>query len=139
VGHNEWVARNEIQNPDGLEGNRWIVDYEGNYYWLKTILDEKDDPAMMPASFQEAIMPLRKTGETYRVIWRKGGKRPQLVNPNLIRGWKKQFPIHTGYDHPNEIFAYLFQAELTRKIMEEEPSDDMMTKKTMEWARKELR
>jgi hypothetical protein len=73
------------------------------------------------------------------VIWRKGGKRPQLVKPNLIRGWKKQFPIRTGHDHPNEIFAYLFQAELTRKIMEEEPSDDMMTKKTMEWARKELR
>ena len=80
----EWVARNEIQNPDGLEGNRWIVDYEGNYYWLKTILDEKDDPAMMPASFQEAIMPLRKTGETYRVIWRKGGKRPQLVTAGSL-------------------------------------------------------
>ena len=139
VERDEWVERNEIQNPDGLEGNRWIVDYEGNYYWLKTILDEKDDPAMMPASFQEAIMPLRKTGGTYRVIWRKGGKKPQLVDPNLIRGWKKQFPIRAGHDHPNEIFAYLFQAELTRKIMEEEPSGDPMTKKTMAWTRKELR
>lgn len=139
VEQDEWVARNEIQNPDGLEGNRWVVDYEGNHYWLKTILDENDDPARMPASFREAIMPLQKTGKTYRVIWRKGEKKPEVVDPNLMRDWKKQFPIRAGHDHPNEIFAYLFQSELTRKIMEEEPSGDPMTKKTMAWARRELK
>lgn len=139
VEHDEWVARNEIQNPDGLEGNRWVVNHEGNHYWLKTILDDKDEPARMPASFREAIMPLQKKGETYRVILRKGEKKPELVDPDLILGWKKQFPIRVGHDHPNEIFAYLFQAELTRKIMEEKPSVDLMTKKTIEWARKELK
>jgi len=139
VERDEWVARNEIQNPDGLEGNRWIVEHEGNHYWLKTILDEMDEPAQMPGSFREAIMLLQKSGESYRAVWKKGEKKPQLQAPAMIADWKKQFPIRVGHDHPNEIFAYLFQAELTRKLKGEESSDDPMTRKTMEWARKELK
>ena len=139
VKRDEWVERHEIQNPDGLEGNRWVVKYEGKHYWLKTILDEGDDPAMMPASFREAVIPLQKEGETYQAVWREGEKKPELVDPDLISGWKEQFPIRVGHDHPNEIFAYLFQAELTRKINGEAPSNDAMTRKTMAWARKELK
>jgi hypothetical protein len=139
VERDEWVERNEIQNPDGLEGNRWIVEHEGNHYWLKTILDEEDDPARMPASFREAVMPLQKVNDTFRAVLKKEEKKPQLVDPAVISDWKNQFPIRVGHDHPNEIFAYLFQAELTRKIEGEEPSGDPMTKKTMAWARKELK
>ena len=115
------------------------MEHEGKHYWLKTILDEQDDPAMMPGSFREAVMSLQKAGETYRAIREKGGKKPRLVDPELISDWKNQFPIRVGHDHPNEIFAYLFQAELTRKIEGEEPSGDPMTQETMEWARKELK
>ena len=139
VERDEWVESHEIKNPDGLEGNRWIVEHEGNHYWLKTILDEEDDPARMPASFREAVMPLQKANDTFRAVLKKEEKKPQLVDPAVISDWKNQFPIRVGHDHPNEIFAYLFQAELTRKIEGEEPSGDPMTKKTMAWARKELK
>jgi hypothetical protein len=139
VERDEWVEQNEIQNPDGLEGNRWVVVHEGNYYWLKTVLDEMDDPAKMPGSFREAVMGLQKEGDSFRVVWKKVEKKPQLLDPGVLSNWKKQFPIRTGHDHPNEIFAYLFQAELTRKIEGEEPAGDPITQKTMEWARKELK
>ncbi len=135
----EWVERNEIQNPDGLEGNRWIIEHEGNHYWLKTILAEEGDPARMPDSFREAIIPLQEVGGIYRADLKKGEKKPLLVDSSLIKGWKEQFPIRFGHDYPNEIFAYLFQAEMTRRLLGEEPSDDVMTSNTMKWARKNLK
>lgn len=93
----------------------------------------------MPGSFREAVMPLKQSRGHFEVIRRKGEKTHELLDAALISDWKKRFPIRVGHDHPNEIFAYIFQAELTRKIMGEEPSGDPMTKKTMAWARKELK
>ena len=80
-------------------------------------------------------MPRRVTKEGYEVIRSEGEEKPQLAEPDLILGWKEQFPIRFGYDHPNEIFAYLFQSGLARKINGEEPSVHPMTKKTMKWVR----
>jgi hypothetical protein len=61
------------------------------------------------------------------------------VSGEVILKWKEQFPIRVGHDHPNEISAYLFQAELGRLLKGMKPSEDEMTRKTMAWCRKELR
>ena len=134
----DWVEKNEIQNPDGMAGNRWVVSNEGKFYWLKTTLSENDEPAKMPGSFQEAVLPLVKEGGVYRTVRAEGAKTPNVIDPAVLSDWKKQFPIRVGHDHPNEIFAYLFQAVLVRALAGEEPSDDAMTRKTMAWSRREL-
>jgi len=139
VAENHWVAANEISNPDGLDGNRWVIPHEGQFYWMKTMLKIEDEPARMPQSFREGVFPLDKRGKEYVTQSGGEGKPPKQVSGEVILKWKEQFPIRVGHDHPNEISAYLFQAELGRLLKGMKPSEDEMTRKTMAWCRKELR
>ena len=139
VEENVWVKKNQISNPDGMEGNRWVIEYEDKYIWLKTILNVEDEPAKMPGSFREMAFQLVKVGDLFLTMHIDGEDVPQAADPEVLKKWKEQFPIRVGHDHPNEIFAYLFQAELRRKLKGEKPGEDEMTKKTMEWSWRELR
>lgn len=115
----KWIQARQVSNPDGLDDN-WVAEVreenETKPYWIGTILPAKKPLHIMGRDFVTIAVPLVKNqdGEYDMKLSNaaegEGDVAPEYVLLEELKSFISRFPIRGGYDHPNEVAAYLFTA-----------------------------
>ena len=137
----EQIAKNQVSNPDAPIAE-WIIPAEnGEYFWVRTLIKETPEIAVMGRDFTDRVFVIEKDGELFKV---KKDEKGQLVFVEMseIDFYANSFPVTTGIDHPNEISAYMF-ADYFKSIFADEkpfeninPEAEENTKQFIEWINK---
>jgi hypothetical protein len=120
----EWIDARQVTNPDGTDED-WYVRVQGKDdacaepYWIGTILVGEKPIPTMGRDFSGVAVQLRLVEDHYEMlvddddvpVYRQLSEFPELY---------AQFPIRHGYDHPNEIAAYLCPGILLNDGADEE-------------------
>lgn len=117
-----WVQERQISNPDGLNDN-WVAEVreqnEIKQYWIGTILPAKKPLHIMGRDFVTIAISVSEADDgTFRMrlsnpedaTEEEGQGVPEYVLLEELKTFTSRFPIRGGYDHPNEVAAYLFTA-----------------------------
>ncbi len=143
-----WVQERQISNPDGLDDN-WVAEVreqsEVKPYWIGTILPANKPLHQMGRDFVTIAVPLsKKENGEYEMRLSKsedgeGEGVPEYVLLEELKSFTSRFPIRGGYDHPNEVSAYLFTAITHNELPESvEGEAAEVLNATQEWFKQNL-
>ena len=137
----EKIAKNQVSNPDAPIAE-WIIPAKnGEYFWVRTLLKETPEIAVMGRDFTDRVFVIEKDGALFRV---KKDKNGQLIYVEMsdIDFYANSFPVTTGIDHPNEISAYMFADYFKSIFADEKPFENINpeaednTKQFIKWVKK---
>lgn len=106
-----WIDERQVTNPDGVSDD-WVLDVrtdanETAPYWIGTILRGEKEVHTMGRDFVGVAVPLeRQQNGNYEMRLDEEGK-PALIPIAELTAMTSRLPIRRGYDHPNEVAAYL--------------------------------
>ena len=115
-----WIDERQVTNPDGLSDD-WVLQIpiptetsslsdQADAYWVGTILLEDKPLHAMGRDFVGIAAPLRKRPDnSFEMLVGEDGL-PEFTRLNELTAVTSRLPIPAGYDHPNEVAAYLFTA-----------------------------
>ena len=113
-----WIDQRQVTNPDGTDEN-WIVllttseDQPPKPCWIGTILVGDRSVPIMGRDFSGVAVQLEKVEEGYQMVVGADGV-PVHQPLKEFEVLTSRFPIRLGYDHPNEVAAYLFSKMMMR-------------------------
>ena len=146
IADNREVRIDQVSNPDAPIAEWLIPDPEKNdsYYWLRTLLKKGSGVPVMGKDFVDKVFSIEKVNKQYSI---KKDEMENLVNTTIegIPFYKNSFPISRGFDHPNEISAYMFseyfQALATKSnpFKDATPEASKNTAAFVEWVNNSMR
>jgi hypothetical protein len=103
------IQLHQVSNPDAPIAE-WLIpipEDETSYYWIRTLLKEGPRVPAMGKDFVDTVFAVQERNGAFIV---KRNVKGQLLSTGLsgIESYKNSFPIQRGFDHPNEISAYMF-------------------------------
>lgn len=106
-----WIDERQVTNPDGISDD-WIVektvDEKTDRFWIGTILAEDKPLHVMGRDFSSiAIKVTQNEAGKYEMAVDEEGL-PDYVESRDVPNLSSRLPVRSGYDHPNEVAAYLF-------------------------------
>ena len=106
-----WIEERRMTNPDGVDDGwlttRRVQDGDVEFYWMATLLLTDKAVPVMGRDFTSVAVRMAADKESYQMVLAADGHpayRPLDGFPELTA----RYPIRVGYDHPNEVAAYLF-------------------------------
>ena len=107
-----WIDERQVTNPDAVSDD-WVAeipneDGEPQYFWIGTILEAERPLHRMGRDFSMVAVRLKRTDAGYEMIVRDG--KPDFLPTKELEAFTGRLPVASGYDHPNEVAAYLFTA-----------------------------
>ena len=107
-----WIDERQVTNPDAV-GDDWVAeipsaDGGSQYFWIGTILEVEKPLHRMGRDFSMVAVRLKQTEAGYEMLVRDG--KPDYLRTNELEAFTGRLPVASGYDHPNEVAAYLFTA-----------------------------
>ena len=117
VESNQWLDERQILNPDAVDMNWVIQDRQRNWYNLRTILRDGTNIPIMGRDFVGVAVRVKPAGDRFLTVQNANGV-PDYVPLASLSDFINRLPIDNGFDHPNEIAAYLFQHVLTQDFLE---------------------
>ena len=135
-----WIDERQVTNPDGVSDD-WIVQVKKNdttsAFWVGTILREEKALHRMGRDFSTVVVPVVKDDDGYRMVLDEATQLPELLSQDDIPQLKQQLPMRSGYDHPNEVAAYLFTGITHDSSLNEEEVAPFVAE-AKEWFQKNL-
>ncbi len=109
-----WINERQVSNPDGLSVNWVAMVREGDLsapYWIGTLLLGDKDPHRMGYDFSTVAVRLKQQDDGgYIMPPGKNQEQPDYIMLDELKSFTDRLPIRGGYDHPNEVAAYLLTA-----------------------------
>ncbi|MFT5822235.1 MAG: hypothetical protein ACI8ZM_003491 [Crocinitomix sp.] len=103
------IKKNQVSNPDAPIAE-WLISNPqdtNSFYWIRTLLKEKDGIPAMGADFMDRVFVIKNQNGIYSTVKGKDGIL-EYTTLDSIDFYKNAFPTSRGLDHPNEISAYMF-------------------------------
>ena len=100
------IIINQLTNPDAPKPE-WIVNYNGNYYWLRTLIRENVEKPQMGKDFIDLVFKLESKNNKFALM-RDSLNNIQKQRLSDFTQYTSSFAVTQGLDHPNEISAYMF-------------------------------
>lgn len=107
-----WIDERQVTNPDGISDD-WVIKIksdggESRYFWLGTLL-LKDKPLhTMGGDFTSVAVPVSEQTDGSFEMSVDVSNRPVFLELSQVSQFTSRLPIPGGFDHPNEVAAYLF-------------------------------
>lgn len=106
-----WIDERQVSNPDGADEN-WLVSIKEagekapKMYWMGTILVGDKPIPTMGRDFSGIAVEVQMSNTGFEMVVDQDGL-PRYRELNELPELTDRFPIRGGYDHPNEVAAYL--------------------------------
>ncbi|MCK5855894.1 MAG: hypothetical protein KAG64_00295 [Bacteroidales bacterium] len=116
------ILLNQLTNPDAPKPE-WIFKIKNDYYWARTLIDEKPLKPVMGRDFKDVAFSLISENGTFKIA-------KDSLNKNIVHKlsdfseYINSFPVAMGLDHPNEISAYMISEYYISLLAKEIPFKD---------------
>ena len=107
-----WIDQRQVTNPDGVSDD-WVLNVptensKTQPFWIGTVLLSEKPIHTMGRDFTGVAVALEKNDADTYVMALDDEGRPVFQPLNTLTAMTSRLPIRGGYDHPNEVAAYLF-------------------------------
>ena len=107
-----WIDERQVTNPDGISDD-WVISITGpddktKRYWLGTILLGDKPLHTMGRDFTSVAVPVTEQADGSFEMSVNTDNRPDYRELSEVSQFTSRLPIPGGFDHPNEVAAYLF-------------------------------
>ena len=136
------IIINQLTNPDAPKAE-WIISYNGDYYWIRTLIIANIENPQMGKDFIDVVFTLQNKNNKFAVM-RDSLNIIQKQRLSEFTRYTSSFPVTQGLDHPNEISAYMFSKYYVSIIEEKAPfqnapeSAQLFSKEFINWINNEL-
>jgi hypothetical protein len=116
------IQLHQVSNPDAPIAE-WLIPIpkdETSFYWIRTLLKEGPKVPAMGKDFVDTVFSVQERNGAFIV---KRNAEGHLLSTGLsgIEFYKNSFPIQRGFDHPNEISAYMFSEYFKALVAKTKP------------------
>ena len=119
-----WV--NQLINPDAPKAE-WVFKINSDYYWARTIIDEKPEKPVMGRDFRDIAFSLVYKNGTFKIA-KDSLKNNIAQNLADLSPYIDSFPVSMGLDHPNEISAYMISEYYISRLENKKPFNHVSIK-----------